>query len=44
MEEIKTRGRKKKDPKKKIVPVTTYVRAENLIKAKKIIDKAVEGL
>ena len=39
-----TRGRKEKDPKEKIVPVTTYVKAKNRIKAKKLIDQVTEGL
>ncbi len=44
MEAKTTRGRNKKDPKKKVVPVTTYVRQENKSKAKKLIDKITEGL
>ena len=39
-----TRGRNAKDPKDKVVPVTTYVKAKNRIKAKKLIDNAVKGL
>lgn len=44
MKEKKKLGRKKVDPKEKIVPITTHVKAKYKVKGKKLIDEVVKEL